>query len=142
MHYVFSNSHAFRCSLGHISKHHHHSNCSLFFAVVAFLFYLYFLVFGISHSCFGLCYRLVAMVKSSELVKGHKLKDYMLNFFFILLSCVFVRAYLKISSHRMPSISTVYGLLLEMFASSVNILQLVAYSLLYFHCEKATQGKR
>ncbi|XP_073132204.1 uncharacterized protein [Henckelia pumila] len=109
-------------------------------AIAAFLFYLYLVVIWVLAIVVSVteegCYGMVAMGKASELVKGQRLKGYMLTLFFILLNLIIAVVYLKISGNKIPSDSIVCGLLFEILAPLVSIYQTVAYTVLYFHCKR------
>lgn len=113
---------------------------TIFLAIVVFLFYLYLVVIWMLAIVVSVieegCYGMAAMGKASELVKGQRLKGYMLTFFFVLLNLIIALVYIKISGYKIPSDSLVYGLLFEILVSLVNIYQMVAYTVLYFHCKK------
>ncbi|XP_073047674.1 uncharacterized protein [Primulina eburnea] len=113
---------------------------SIFLAIVVFLFYLYLVAIWALAIVVSVveegCYGMVAMGKASELAKGQRLNGYMLSLFFFLLNLIIALVYLKIPGNTIPSSSLVYVLLLEILATLVSIYQMVAYTVLYFHCKK------
>ncbi|XP_073132505.1 uncharacterized protein [Henckelia pumila] len=112
----------------------------LFAAVVFLIFYLYLMVIWELAIVVSVleegCYGMVAMGKASELVKGQRLKGYMLNLSFLLLSLILFAIYQVIYRLKGPSSAIICGLFLVGFSYLVKILQVVAYTVLYFHCKK------
>ncbi|XP_073285021.1 uncharacterized protein [Primulina huaijiensis] len=110
------------------------------FAIVAFFFYLYFLVIWTLAIVVSVvedgCYGMVAMGKASELVKGQRLKGYMLTLSFFLLSLIMLVIYQVIYRVKGLSSAVIYGLFIVGFSYLLKILQVVAYTLFYFHCKK------
>ncbi|KZV27406.1 hypothetical protein F511_02515 [Dorcoceras hygrometricum] len=112
----------------------------IFLVIVAFLFYLYLVVMWLLAIVVSVveegCYGLVAMGRASQLVRGQRLKGYMLTLFFILIHLIITLVYIKISGNKVPSDSLVTELLLEIISPLVSIYQALAYTVLYFHCKK------
>ncbi|XP_073047677.1 uncharacterized protein [Primulina eburnea] len=111
------------------------------FAIVALFFYLYFLVIWALAIVVSVvedgCYGMVAMGKASELVKGQRLKGYMLTLPFFLLSLIMSVICQVIYRVKGPSNEVIYGLLIIVgFSCLLKILQVVAYTVFYFHCKK------
>lgn len=111
------------------------------FAIVAFLFYLYLMVIWalaivvsvVEEGCNGM----VAMGKASELVKGQRLKGYMLNLSFSLISLImYLAIYQVIIRVKWPALSEICGLSVVGFSFLLKMLQVVAYTVFYFHCKK------
>ncbi|KZV27408.1 hypothetical protein F511_02517 [Dorcoceras hygrometricum] len=110
------------------------------FAIVVFLFYLYLQVIWSLAVVVSVVeegyYGMEAMGKASRLVKGQRLKGYMLNLTFFLASSVMLVIYLVIFRIKGPARSRIYGFFVVGLSCLVKICQVVAYTVLYFDSKK------
>nr|GMD81443.1 uncharacterized protein LOC109153869 [Ipomoea batatas] len=112
----------------------------ILFAIFAYIFYLYISVdwvLGLVVSVIeeNLC-GLEALGKAGKMVKGKKLHGFSMNITFGLMNLVIFQGLRIVKGEKWLFNETAYMLVMVMFSVLFNVFQLVAYTVLYFHCKK------
>ncbi|WMV36458.1 hypothetical protein MTR67_029843 [Solanum verrucosum] len=113
----------------------------IFVGIISFIFFLYLSIVWILALVISVieedCYGIKAIEKAGRLIKGNRLKGFMLNILFSIISSLLYLCYLKINKPNKGVINQILmSIFLVIISSLFNLLLLVAYTVLYSHCKK------